>query len=179
MIYTLKAGFLNSYDIKVDKKQGTLETNNKTFSRDEMKEIIKDYRGANRIHKPIAVLFYTDVMNGENVKDNYGSENVIIGESNIKEILKNILAEEYADENSDDTMKYTKKNKNYLNREDETNVIAYQIQNSDDIILDKMPNGDFIVKTSDGVMIYSKSEMEEIYVIDINASDFERLGWTV
>ena len=30
----------------------------------EMKEAITNYRGANRIHKPMSLLYYTDVMNG-------------------------------------------------------------------------------------------------------------------
>lgn len=74
-------------------------------------------------------------------------------------------------------MNYTSDNKNYMTRENEINVIAYQIQNSDDIILGRMPDGDFIVKTSDGVMIYNSNEMKEIYVLDLAACDFERLGW--
>ena len=30
----------------------------------EMKEAITNYRGANRIYKPMSLLYYTDVMNG-------------------------------------------------------------------------------------------------------------------
>ena len=33
--------------------------------RDEMKELIKAYKPVNRIHKPMALLWYTDVMNGK------------------------------------------------------------------------------------------------------------------
>ena len=31
----------------------------------EMKEAITNYRGANRIYKPMSLLYYTDVMNGK------------------------------------------------------------------------------------------------------------------
>lgn len=33
--------------------------------REEMKEIIKKYRGVNRMNKPMALLWYTDCMNGK------------------------------------------------------------------------------------------------------------------
>jgi len=38
---------------------------NKTFSKDEMQNAVNLYKGANRIHKPIPVLFWTDCKNGE------------------------------------------------------------------------------------------------------------------
>ena len=31
----------------------------------EMKRIISTYKGANRLHKPMALLWYTDAMNGK------------------------------------------------------------------------------------------------------------------
>jgi len=34
------------------------------FTRDDMKGYISDYRHANRINKPMQLLFYTDCMNG-------------------------------------------------------------------------------------------------------------------
>lgn len=33
--------------------------------RDEMKELVRSYKSVNRIHKPMALLWYTDVMNGK------------------------------------------------------------------------------------------------------------------
>ena len=33
--------------------------------RDEMKELINAYKSVNRIHKPMALLWYTDAMNGK------------------------------------------------------------------------------------------------------------------
>lgn len=36
----------------------------KTFSASEMQEISNAYKGANRIHKPIALLFWSDCKNG-------------------------------------------------------------------------------------------------------------------
>lgn len=77
MIYTLKAGIMNPAPVIVNKKEGSLTTNGKTFDRETMNEIKSQYKGTNRIHKPIALLFYTDVMNGENVADCYGEKNII------------------------------------------------------------------------------------------------------
>ena len=34
------------------------------LSKDEMQDAIRNYRGANRIYKPMSLLYYTDVMNG-------------------------------------------------------------------------------------------------------------------
>ena len=36
-----------------------------TIPRQEMKKIVKKYQGVNRIHKPMALLWYTDCMNGK------------------------------------------------------------------------------------------------------------------
>ena len=41
-----------------------LITPDKTISASEMKEISKEYNGINRIHKPMALLFWTDIKNG-------------------------------------------------------------------------------------------------------------------
>lgn len=65
MKYTLPKGLLNKTDITVDKSTGIMETNNRTFSKSDMAIHKASYKGANRIHKPIAILFYTDIMNGE------------------------------------------------------------------------------------------------------------------
>ncbi|MGI9460768.1 MAG: hypothetical protein ACR2NF_12275 [Pirellulales bacterium] len=42
-----------------------LAENGKVFSKEKMQKIKDAYKGANRIHKPLALLFYTDVMNGK------------------------------------------------------------------------------------------------------------------
>lgn len=39
-------------------------TINKTFTAQTMQQINKEYKGANRIHKPIALLFWIDCKNG-------------------------------------------------------------------------------------------------------------------
>ena len=39
--------------------------NGKVHSKTEMKTIIGHYKGCPRIHKPMSLLFYTDVMNGK------------------------------------------------------------------------------------------------------------------
>ena len=39
--------------------------NGKVHSKTEMKTIIGPYKGCPRIHKPMSLLFYTDVMNGK------------------------------------------------------------------------------------------------------------------
>jgi hypothetical protein len=43
----------------------------KVFTKSEMKTMISDYRGMNRINKPMALLFYTDVMNGKTASWRY------------------------------------------------------------------------------------------------------------
>jgi len=43
----------------------SLKTPTGVISKEEMQEISKEYRGVNRIHKPIALLFWTDVKNGK------------------------------------------------------------------------------------------------------------------
>ena len=68
--------------------------------------------------------------------------------------------------------------KNIITRENETNIIAYQIPNNDDIILGKTASNEWAVNTSDGIMIYSTNELEEIYILDLSKSDLERLTWS-
>ncbi len=70
------------------------------------------------------------------------------------------------------------RNKSILSREDEINVIAYQIKGSDDLILGRYNSTEWLVSTSDGILIYSTNEMKGVYNIDFNKSNFERLGWT-
>ncbi len=67
---------------------------------------------------------------------------------------------------------------NVITRENEMNIIAYQIPNSDDFILGRTPNKDWVVQTDDGVMVYATDEMEEIYILDLVKSDLERLTWS-
>lgn len=74
-------------------------------------------------------------------------------------------------------MKFTKEGKNVITRENEMNVIAYQIPNNDDFILGRTPDRGWVVQTSDGIMIYSTNEMEELYILDLIESDLERLTW--
>ena len=38
------------------------------FSRDEMKEMIREWKGINRIYKPMSLLYYTDVMNNRGTR---------------------------------------------------------------------------------------------------------------
>jgi len=35
------------------------------YTREQMQGFVKEYSGVNRIHKPLFILFYTDVMNGK------------------------------------------------------------------------------------------------------------------
>tara|TARA_R110000751_G_scaffold23521_2_gene65023 strand:- start:683 stop:904 length:222 start_codon:yes stop_codon:yes gene_type:complete len=52
----------------VYKNGSFVAVNGKTFDKDQMKKAISQYKGANRIHKPLALLFYSDIMNNKNVK---------------------------------------------------------------------------------------------------------------
>jgi len=74
--------------------------------------------------------------------------------------------------------RYTKEGKNIITRYNEMNIIAYEIPNSDDFILGRTPDRKWVVQTSDGVMLYSTNEMEELYILDLIESDLERLTWT-
>ena len=75
-------------------------------------------------------------------------------------------------------MKFNREGRNVITRKNEINIIAYQIQNSDDIILGRTNEKGWIVKTSDGIMIYSTNEMEVIYILDLIDSHLERFNWT-
>jgi phage regulator Rha-like protein len=74
--------------------------------------------------------------------------------------------------------RFTKEGKNIITRNNEMNVIAYQIPNNDDFILGRTSDRKWVVQTSDGVMLYSTNEMEEIYILDLIESDLERLTWS-
>ena len=68
-------------------------------------------------------------------------------------------------------------NSNIITRDNEMNIIAYQITNSDDFILGRTNDKMWIVQTSDGIFIYSTNEMEEVYCLDLIQSNLERLTW--
>lgn len=38
------------------------------YSREEMQQFIRDFKGMNRIHKPMSLLYYTDVMNNRGTR---------------------------------------------------------------------------------------------------------------
>ena len=117
-------------------------------------------------------------------------ENKCIGEENILKIylqkfagikylrIFDLLKEKRKNLKTKEIMKFNKKGQNVITRENEINVIAFKIQNSDDIILGRTNEKGWVVKTSDGIMIYSTNEMEEIYILDLIESDLERLNWT-
>jgi len=42
---------------------GTSVLKHQRISKDEMKELAKGYKGANRIHKPMSLLFWSDCKN--------------------------------------------------------------------------------------------------------------------
>ena len=50
---------------EVTKDKGLICPNGKTFTSEQMREAQKEYKGANRIHKPMALLFWSDVVNGQ------------------------------------------------------------------------------------------------------------------
>ena len=68
-------------------------------------------------------------------------------------------------------------NPNIITRDNEMNIIAYQITNSDDFILGRTNDKGWIVQTDSGIFIYSTNEMEEIYCLDLIQSNLERLTW--
>lgn len=76
-----------------------------------------------------------------------------------------------------DQYKIVKNLKNVITPEQEFNIIAYKIPNSDDFIIGKNNYQCYLVQTSDGIMEYTKNEMEEIYVLDFDSSCLEKLTW--
>ncbi len=50
---------------EVTKDKSLICPNGKTFTSEQMREAQKEYKGANRMHKPMALLFWTDVVNGK------------------------------------------------------------------------------------------------------------------
>lgn len=73
--------------------------------------------------------------------------------------------------------RYTKEGKNIITRDNEMKIIAYQIPDSDDFILGRTPDREWVVQTSYGVMLYSTNEMEEVYDLDLIKSNLKRLTW--
>lgn len=62
--------------------------------------------------------------------------------------------------------------KNHLIR-----VPAYHIPFSDHMILGRTYDRDFVVATSDGVMIYTLNELEEIHEnVDFSKTDFSKIS---
>tara|TARA_R110000822_G_scaffold88055_2_gene204322 strand:+ start:52 stop:249 length:198 start_codon:yes stop_codon:yes gene_type:complete len=59
MITTQIGGKLFSID-----QNYNLITENETISKKDMQEISNSYKGINRIHKPMALIFWVDIKNG-------------------------------------------------------------------------------------------------------------------
>ncbi len=70
-----------------------------------------------------------------------------------------------------------KMEKNVIDNNNEINMIVYQIPNSDDIIIGKTINGDWLVKTIHGIVNYTTNEIEEIYILSLSDSNMEKLTW--
>ena len=52
--------------ITLDTKEKTLQVNDgKKISFERLDYLVKEFKGVNRIHKPIALLLYTDYKNGK------------------------------------------------------------------------------------------------------------------
>ena len=65
-----------------------------------------------------------------------------------------------------------------ITREDEINVIAYKIPNRNLLILGRSSTGEWVVNTTDGIILYTTNEMEEEFNLDLIESDLERLTWS-
>lgn len=64
-------------------------------------------------------------------------------------------------------------------REDETNIIAFNIPASDDVILGRMANGSFVVNTGRYCEIFTAAQMKSKYGVTASKCCLERLGWSV
>jgi len=53
------------WDAYLEYVNGDLKVNGKKFEKSDMKKIASDYKGMNRIHKPMALLFWIDCNNGK------------------------------------------------------------------------------------------------------------------
>ena len=49
----------------VDKNLTLILENGKKIEKNDMLKLVDHYKGVNKIHKPIALLFWTDVKNGK------------------------------------------------------------------------------------------------------------------
>lgn len=78
-------------------------------------------------------------------------------------------------DNLNEAKVYNSKGANVITKDNEIKIPAYQIPNSDDIIIGRTKNKQWIVKTVDGVMSYDTNEMEDIFILDIIESDFTNL----
>lgn len=67
---------------------------------------------------------------------------------------------------------------NIITRDDEINIIAYKIPNSNHIIIGKTQNKKWLVKSTYDIILLSTKEIEEMYNLDLIESDLERLTWT-
>lgn len=94
--------FNEVYTIDPVNKTYTIKTakGEKTFTFDEMNEFVKEYRGINRIYKPMSVLAYTDYKNGSLRNWNVVSNNTDLEEAKSKKVPTAIVAVQCsADEN--------------------------------------------------------------------------------
>ena len=64
-----------------------------------------------------------------------------------------------------------------FSRDTEINIIAHGIPGSDSRIIGKKDNL-YVVDTLDGISLYSNEEMKEIYNVDCDNGNLERLGWS-
>lgn len=51
--------------VTVTEDLGLIAPNGRKYTRAEVEKIAKTYSGVNRMHKPMALLFWTDVKNGK------------------------------------------------------------------------------------------------------------------
>lgn len=52
-------------NLEVNTKTKTLIIDGTEYQEKEVKKVIAQYVGINRLYKPIAIVFYSDVMNGK------------------------------------------------------------------------------------------------------------------
>jgi hypothetical protein len=55
---------ISAYGV-VLKNKNFIAANGKEFTKEYMQKLICDYKNVNRLHKPLGLLFYTDVINGK------------------------------------------------------------------------------------------------------------------
>lgn len=52
-------------NLEVNTKTKTLTIDGTEYQEKEVKRVIADYTGINRLYKPIAIVFYSDMINGK------------------------------------------------------------------------------------------------------------------